>query len=116
MKKLLAALLFTVFLTPDAAWATYSCYGTRSPCDLTGGIKVNKLDVQKTSKHHKKSKKKSKKKAHHVVKQAKKHVSKNYCYPEPRLKPDTVMQDNVKQTPVPPAEMAPVKVPDAMPQ
>ncbi len=60
MKKLLAILLLTAFLLPDAAWASYSCFGTNKPCDLTNGIRVGKLD-DKAAATKKSTKKKTKK-------------------------------------------------------
>jgi len=73
MKKLLALLLLTAFLLPDAAWASYSCFGTNKPCDLTNGIRVGKLDdkAAATKKSTKKKTKKSTKK-----KASKKHTAK----------------------------------------
>ncbi len=126
MKKLLAVLLLLgAFLVPDAAYATYSCFGTRSPCDLTGGIKVSKLDKPAKVKKGKKVKKSKKPVKHKKVAKKKAAPAKTYCYPEPRVKAGSLPDDLPKQTMIPKdkkeakpaAEKAPeVKaVPEAMP-
>ena len=126
MKKLLAMLMLGAFLVPGTAHATYSCFGTRSPCDLTGGIKVSALEKPAPVKQKKKKAVKHKKHVvkHHAKKKAK---PKTYCYPEPRAKvDDSLVKDLPKQTPMPKAEAAPakkapddlppVKLPEPMPQ
>lgn len=85
MRKLLASLLIVALLSPEMALATYSGYGTNTPYDSTGGIKITSETIKSgTIKHtatkkkkktvkHKASKKSSKKK--HAVKSARQHKS-----------------------------------------
>lgn len=120
MKKLLAGLLFAALLAPDSAMATYSCFGTRSPCPFTtisaAPLAAEPVKAQKTKKTKKKAKKKSTKKA--VAKKAP-----VYCEPAPTdMKAGTTPAPTMTPAPEPvapvavpaPVEAAPAPVPDTI--
>jgi hypothetical protein len=73
LKKISAWLLLLVLLAPNAAWATYSCFGTNRPCDLSEPIRASALKSDKAQKH---KKKKSVKKKKAKKQKTKKHASK----------------------------------------
>ena len=116
MKKLLAGLLCAALLTPGMASATYSCYGTRSPCDLTGGIRVTQLEskpaVEKKVKKVVKKKATAKKtgKVKKAAVKKKPPETRTYCYPEPRELPTA--REPAKQSTIPAEQPAPVKLPE----
>ncbi len=111
MKKLLAGLLFTALLAPDSALATYSCYGTRSPCPFSSinasPLAEKPLKPEKVKKTKKKAKKKQTKKA--VAK--KKAPAKVYCEPAPTDAKAGAVVPAPAATMTPEATIAPVAVP-----
>jgi hypothetical protein len=72
MKKILALFMLLAFFVPEAAWATYSCFGTTAPC----GIALDK--PQSKTKKTKKTKKSKKSKRTKHKKHSKKHKTKQH--------------------------------------
>ncbi|MEJ0061966.1 MAG: hypothetical protein WDO70_01855 [Alphaproteobacteria bacterium] len=76
MKRLLACLVVLALLAPGTAFATYSGFGTGTPYDSTGGIKVTSEVVSSGEIKAEKPAKKADKKSKHVKSKKKKAAKK----------------------------------------
>lgn len=116
MKKFFAMAMLAALLLPDAAWASYSCFGTNRPCDLNQGIRVGHTGDTTTKAAAKKpAKKKTAKKATKKHSKKKKPAAKVYCEPAPRAaKGKKVKKQHTEQThAVPVSDLPPVVTHDS---